>query len=383
MRTLPLVLCLLITATGPAWATEFRSGETVSVEPGEVIDDDLFVAGSNVTVAGTVTGDLLAAGQAVRITGPVGGSVMAAGQDVRVTGDVRGSVRAAGQTVTLAGEVGRNAAAAGQTLLLAETARIRRDLHAAANLLDLEGAVGRNAALVASTGTVRGQVADRLGFEGDKLTLGPSARVGGDLVYRTPREADIAERAVVVGAIQKLAPRAPGPKREPRRGRLLPRRALPWLAVVSFPTVFVFGLVGLALSPRFFLASANAVGRRAWWNVFLGALILLLGPAAVFLIMVTVIGLPLGLLGFVAWLTALIFSEVPVATSLGRFVVSRFTGAPASPYLGLFIGMLGLAVLAWIPLLGPVIIGLTALLGLGAYARAAKGVLVEMRHHPA
>jgi len=381
VRTSALIVCLLIAAIAPAYATEFRSGDSVSVEPGEVIDDDLFIAGSSVTVAGTVTGDVLAAGQVVRITGPVGGSVMAAGQDVRVTGDVAGSVRAAGQTVTLGGDVGRNAAAAGQTLLVAETARIQRDLHAAGNLLDLDGAVGRNVGMAASSGTVRGQIGGELRFEGNALKLAPSARVGGNLLHRSSQPLEIASGAVIAGETQQLPPKPRGPERQPRASKA--HRILPLLTLISFPAVFVFGVVGLALGPRLFLASANAVGRRLWWNAFLGILILLLGPAAVFVVTITVVGIPIGLLAFIAWMTALMFSQVPVATSLGRFLVSRFTGGGVSPYLGLFIGLIALAALAWVPVIGIIIGGLTVLLGLGAYARAAKGIIVEMRHHPA
>jgi len=381
VRTSALIVCLLTAAIAPGYATEFRSGDSVSVEPGEVIDDDLFIAGNSVTIAGTVTGDILAAGQAVRITGPVGGSVMAAGQDVRVTGDVVGSVRVAGQTVTLGGDVGRNAAAAGQTLLIAETARIQRDLHAAGNIFDLDGVVGRNVGMAASAGTVRGQVGGELRFEGEALKLAPSARVDGNLLHRSSQPLEIARGAVILGETQQLPPRPRGPERQPRASRV--HRILPLLTLISFPAVFVFGVVGLALGPRLFLASANAVGRRSWWNAFLGILIILLGPAAVFVVMITVVGLPIGMLAFIAWMTALMFSQVPVATALGRFLVSRFTGGGVSPYLGLFIGLIALAALAWVPVVGIIIGGLTVLLGLGAYARAAKGVIVEMRHHPA
>ncbi len=381
VRTSALIVCLLITASAPAYATEFRSGDSVSVEPGEVIDDDLFIAGKSVTISGAVTGDVLAAGQAVRITGPVGGSVMAVGQDVRVTGDVEGSVRVAGQTVTLGGRIGRNILAAGETLLVAETVRVQRDLYVAGEILDMDGVVGRNVGMAASTGTVRGQVGGSLRFEGDALMLGPSARVGGNLLHRSSQPLEIASGAVIAGETRQLPPKPRGPKRQPRGLKV--HRILPLLTLISFPTVFVFGVVGLTLNPRLFLASANAVGRRSWWNVFLGILILLLGPAAVFVVMITVVGLPIGLLAFIAWMTALLFSQVPVATSLGRFVVSRFTGSGVSPYLGLFIGLIALAGLAWVPIIGIIIGGLTVLLGVGAYARAAKGIIVEMRRHPA
>jgi len=245
----------------------------------------------------------------------------------------------------------------------------------------VDGVVGRNAGMAAAAGTVRGQIGEELRFEGNALKLGPSARVGGNLLHRSSQPLEIASGAVIAGQTQQLPPRPRGPERQPWSPNL--HRILPLLTLISFPTALVFGVVGLALGPRLFLASANAVGRRSWWNAFLGILIILLGPAAVFVVMITVVGLPIGMLAFIAWMTALMFSQVPVATALGRFLVSRFTGSGVSPYLGLFIGLIALAALAWVPVVGIIIGGLTVLLGLGAYARAAKGVIVEMRHHPA
>ena len=88
LKVTVVALALVLLFVAPAFATEFRVGKSASVESGEVIDDDLFIAGNSVLVAGKVTGDVMAAGETVRVTGPVGGSVMAAGRDVRVTGEV-------------------------------------------------------------------------------------------------------------------------------------------------------------------------------------------------------------------------------------------------------------------------------------------------------
>jgi hypothetical protein len=383
MHRASLVLCLLMLVGVPAAATEFRSGDIVSVDAHEVIDDDLFIAGNSIKVAGEVTGDIFAAGQAVRLIGPVGGSVMVAGQDVRVIGDVTGSVRAAGQSVTLGGDAGRNAIAVAQTLLLADTAHVARDLHAAANLIELEGDVGRDATVFGATAAVQGEVGRHLHFDGDEVTLGSSALVGGDFFHRAPAVAEITEGAVVMGQSREL----------PRRERAAAPRHVwrgpdPWLvlrigAMLYLPAVLLFGIVGIAAGPRFFVGAAGAVGSRPWWSLLLGFLVLALGPTAVFLVMITVVGFPIGLLALVGWMTALLFSGIPVAIFLGRYVVSPARAPAVSPYLGLLVGMVILAALSWIPVIGFFTSALTVLLGVGAYARAAKGVAVEMRQYPA
>jgi len=373
-RTVALAVCLIVWVVAPGWATEFRAGKTVSIEPNEVIEDDLFAAGSSVLIAGRVTGDVFAAGDSVRVTGPIGGSVMAAGRDVRVTGAVDGSVRAAGQSVSLTGSTGRNAAIAGQIVLLSDTAEVARDVHAAGSTLSVDGEVGRRVAIVADTVSVRGEVGEELYLEGKTLSLGPAARVGGNLVYRSPEPIEVASGAVIAGETRSL----------PLRERPAPKREGPSALPLVFALMtLVFGLVGIAAAPRIFVAGADAVAHRPWWNLLLGLLTLVVGPAFVIVVMLTVIGLPIGLLVLVLWIAALVFSSVPVATFVGRWLVGRIKRGPVSPYLGLVVGLIVLALLTRIPVVGWLVSLAVLLIGLGVYLRAAKGLLGDMQKTPA
>jgi len=364
-------VCFIALLCSPAWGTEFRSGREVSIPSDEVVNDDLFAAGNSILIAGRVEGDVFAAGQTVRITGPVAGSVMAAGGHVEVADEVRGSVRAAGQNVRLAGTIGRNGAVAGESVVLAETLRVGRDLHAAGNTVDLDGSVDRNADIAAGTVTVRGTVAEKLYLEGGELSLSPTARVGGDVGYRSPNTLEIAEGAAIGGQTQQLPPREPE--------EAAPKRVSAARVVILLLMAFVFGAVGLALAPRFFGAAANAVGHRPWWNLLIGLLTLFLGPFAVLVVCVTIVGIPVGVLGLIAWLVALAFAGVPVGTFLGRRLLQLMGSARPSAYLGLFIGLVILSLLALVPVLGLIVKAVTIVLGLGVYARAARGVLAEMR----
>ncbi len=366
MKTALVVLCLLAVFVVPACATEFRTGQSITIGADEVIDDDLMVAGKSVLIAGKVTGDVLAAGQNIRVTGPVGGSVMAAGQDVIVTGDVEGSARLAGRSVTLGGIVKRNAQAAGQTVMVSDTADIKKDLHVGGNTVDFDGAVGRLFGLASQTAAIRGSVGGDLVFEGQALSLGPAAKVGGNLLYRSDAEPLIEPGATITGATTKLPPR-PGAK--PKRGGFSPVGFVIFLLMS-----FTFGAVGLAVLPRIFAASANAVGVRFWWNLVLGFILLIVTPMAVIVAMITVIGIPLGLVVLIAWIIWLVFSGVPVGTYIGGRLLRS-----ASPYWALLVGLLILLVLMAIPIIGGITKFVTILIGLAVYARATKGMIVEMR----
>jgi len=374
LRAVGLCACLIGLLASPSWATELRFANAVSVEAGEVIVDDLLVGGNSVLIAGEVQGDLLAVGQTVRITGPVRGSVMALGREVQIGGDVNGSVRAAGQSVTLSGRVGRNAAMAGQSLVLTDSAEIGRDFHGAAGNIDLDATVGRRVNLGGGTATVRGRIGEELFFRGEEISLGSTAVVGGNLVYRTPGAAAISPGAQIAGKTRRL----PLPiKAEPKK------RSPIFPAFLFLLVVFASGTVGLAAVPRLFRAAADAMANRLWWNLLLGVLTLIVVPIAALIVCFTVVGIPLAVLALVLWGAGLLFSGVPVGVFLGRWVGGGFRPSRMSPYLGLLIGLVVLTLIGFVPYLGSLTKFLTVLFGLGVYARAAKGLLVELRRHSA
>ena len=58
LSTILIVTLLMIFTAVPVLAFDARSGETVSVASGEVVDDDLYVGANTVIIDGTIYGDL-------------------------------------------------------------------------------------------------------------------------------------------------------------------------------------------------------------------------------------------------------------------------------------------------------------------------------------
>jgi hypothetical protein len=108
---------------------------------------------------------------------------------------------------------------------------------------------------------------------------------------------------------------------------------------------------------------------------------MLLG-SALFLGMSTVVGLPVAILALIGWFVALAFSEVPVAIFLGQRMMKPFISGAANVYAGLLLGLAVLAVVVLLHVVGPPLGGLAILLGVGAYSRSIKGLVVDMRRHP-
>lgn len=140
---LALVVFALLGAPQAARAQWIVQGDTIPA--GDVIDDDVILYGTDVTVDGTVNGDVVAIGTTVTINGTVSGSLVAVGRLVSMNGGIGGSVYVAGGTLRLgsASQVRHNVHFGGLLLDSARGSKIGRDLVAASVRASIGSEIGR------------------------------------------------------------------------------------------------------------------------------------------------------------------------------------------------------------------------------------------------
>ncbi len=362
-RTLSL-LVLLAAAAGlpsPARAFEVRHGDVVSVGPEETIEGRAVLTGQRVTLAGKVHGDAVAAGRHVVIRGTVSGDLYVAGEDVEILGAVEGNVHAAGGTVRIESHVDRSAWLAGRQVTLTPEATVAGDLAGGAVQLRIEGTVGRDADVGVRELYVSGAVGRNLSAWTEGGLVDASARVGGDLHGRVPREGAlrIAEGASVAGARDvTVHPEMAAQHREDRAGWNFFRGVFGLLAAL------LVALLAFRFAPGAIPASPRDAAEAGRW-IGIGFVLLVTVPAACLFVALTLFGIPLALMTFGAYLAACYLASVAVAVLLGRRIVrpgagtGRFLGATALGWIVLFI--VGL-----VPILGAAVRFLALLVGLGA-----------------
>ncbi|MBW7885155.1 MAG: hypothetical protein H3C34_21490, partial [Caldilineaceae bacterium] len=101
-----LALLLVLSLAGTAVAATLVSGDEYRLESGQVIEDNLYVAGEEIIIDGTVDGDLIAVGGYIEVNGRVTGDVLAAGGGIVINGAVEGDVRIAGGGLKVNGTIG-------------------------------------------------------------------------------------------------------------------------------------------------------------------------------------------------------------------------------------------------------------------------------------
>ena len=309
---------------------------------------DVVVAGRQIDIFQLVAGDLLAAGWRVTVSGPAEDDVRIAGGEVVVNAPVTGDLTVAGGDVTL----GPQTHVGGRSWITGRTVRI-------------DGILDRELQVAAATVAIAGEIRKPMHVIADTLDILPSARVLAPLTYKGSTEPRIAAGAIVNGPItyDRI------PRREARRAR-----AFPALSSLLFSVhLFLAGLLLLIFLPRFETATVATLRAQPGKSLLAGFVLLVTTPVAAFLLIISMLGLPIGLALGALYVMALVGGLLATAFFLGdaeaRLLGSGPTVTRGQHALLLLAGVLTLALLR--SLLGGVIVLAAVVFGLGALMLAA------------
>jgi cytoskeletal protein CcmA (bactofilin family) len=363
---LPILALLVLLPAAPALAADLRGGDAVIVASGDVIDDDLYIAASQIVINGTVNGDVLCVGDTITVNGTINGSISVLGMTISINGDVTHAVRVGGDTVAIRGNVGGDVLVAGSDVNMARTAKIGRDLLFAASKIRVDALIAdsiKGAATTASLGDGVGGNAE-MGIE--NLTIESTADIKGNLIYTSKNEANIVSGARIGGTTTHKLPE--------QRKPAFPASAAAWMRVMAFLMTLVTGGLIILLAPKRAGAVAASIRQRPWLSLGWGAIIFFATPAAAIIALITVIGVPAGLIGLVVYGIALYLSQIAVGLFIGSLIVGRFSKVDSKGVLlGAFaIGFVILTLVKLIPYAGFPIWLATVLFGLGAMALSQK-----------
>jgi cytoskeletal protein CcmA (bactofilin family) len=345
LGALLLVAALLLAAVpvvASAQATDDeRFGGTVIVDDGETVDGLETVAGT-VIVRGTVDGDLAATAGTVVITGTVTGDAEVVGGSLVVEGTVDGDLR------TAAGSV-----------VLRDGARVGGTVEAAAGSVTLDGAVDGDARLA-----------------GEEVRIGSTASVGGSVEYDAGTFV-LAEGVTVGGTVTEVDEvnivftpffGAPGDVEFPS-GPVFPPGTF---AVYGLFVNALLGVVLLAVAPGFADRVTDLGTTRALRSGGVGLLTFVAVPVALLVLAITIIGLPLSLVGAVLFALTLWVVQIYGALVVGTATLALFERE--NRWGALAVGLLVLLVLSFVPFqLGELLRFVVLLVGLGAVVLALRG----------
>lgn len=358
-----LLAFTIVACDGCRSQTEKRTRRVI-LSANEVHQGWYFAAGDEVLIEGTVNGDAYVAGGVVEVNGTINGDLLVGGGQVIVAGTVTDDIRAMGGTIRVSGKVGKDVSAAGGTVTILRTSTINGNLLVGCGSLEVTGTIGKEAKVASNDAELSGTVKGNVDFTGEYLSVRQGANIGGNVKARVGEKehVQIADGTVHGNVDVSLAEMQ-------HVTRILGYSLWGfWLKIVWAVGLLLMGLLLVFLFPKFIKGIGSMVTQRPGESLLWGFLGLIVIPIVSVLLLVTVIGMPIGLLLLTLFLWILYLSQLSLGVVLGNrlFTLEGRTGW--SLFWRLAVGVIIIQALTFIPYvrffvnLASIIFGLGAIL---------------------
>ncbi len=353
-----------------ALAADVRVGEQPSIGAGERITDDVYIAGGSVSSSGVIFGDLIAGGGNIVVSGSVGGDLMAGGGSVIVISNIPDDVRVGGGNIVIQGTVGGDLLVGGGQVHISSS-RVGGDVIAGGGLIRIDAAVGGD--ILAGGGEVylNGPITGSVKVKADKLTLGKNAVISGDITYSAKKEMTLEEGAVVRGEI----------KFEPRKEMKAGANVLAFLGLGKLAALLACALLIGLIFRRYAREIVGLVTRSPLTELGRGLVIAIVLPVLSVFLLITVVGIPLGIIGLVSFVGASLFVWILAPIILGsvvyRFITKRDTYEVS--WTTILLGVVLYSILSFIPILGWIVQCGLIFATLGAAVKLKWSIVKEWR----
>jgi cytoskeletal protein CcmA (bactofilin family) len=330
-------------------------------------EEDVILAGSTVNFDGSVVGDLFMGARIGTFNGNILGNLHTAGQRATINGTVERSYRGFAQNIIVNADVGGDATLFCQDLTLSNESRIGRDAAFFCAAAFLNGAIDRDAYIFAGEVNISGRIEGNVKINADRITIAPTAHIGGNLEYSSEEKAKISSEAQIMGETKwKKETSATGAA---DISSMAPPPTGPVWSLIFLAGSIIIGIVIVVSKRAGVTAVVEEIKSNALVSGALGLAIIIVAPILLLLFGFTVIGLPLAIVGMAAYSILFWTGKVFVGIALGVWILS-LRKKEGSPSLGwaLLLGMIVLALLFKIPLLGWVTYLVAWALGAGALA---------------
>ncbi len=334
------------------FAKEEIETKQVKVSVDQTINHNYYVAGENIEIYGTINGDLFLAGENILIdSANINGDVFVVAKNVDIKGNVKGNVRAiVGEKLNLTADVERNVSFAGKDLSLANTNSIKGHLSVWAEKVDLQGGLVGNLEGSMQTLVLNNSIGGSANLylwqaQDNNWQISETAKINGDVNYHALQEKNFFKPEQVAGSINFT-------KLDKNQNSKSITDIL-WTMVLKFFSLLVAGMLALYFFKSFFHSAMAKVQAKPWQLILWGLLFLLAGPLVLFLVAMTIIGLPVAVIALVLWVIMLYMAQVVSAWLIGWWLKHKFFKEKNWTDLSvLAFGILVLIILCKIPVLG-------------------------------
>jgi cytoskeletal protein CcmA (bactofilin family) len=362
-------LLVVVTPAPPASAVDLRLHEGVHLTADETIEGTLVVSGDFLHIDGVIRGDVFAFVEQMTVRGKIEGNLFAIARDLELSGVVDGSVHAAAENLNVDAQIRGNLYTLSDVLTLAPEGRVGLDSFHIGERVRIEGEVRRDLIAGGEHVEIRGSVGRDFETWAKRAKILSTASIANNVIAHVRDESDLelADGALVGGetSIEPL-----DSVRHHRLARYTHAAFYFWL-LIRLCAAFLVGLALYALLPQIFGGRISS-GSEFFRSLGVGFVVLFVAPIALVIAGLTLVGLPIALIGGGLYLTALYLTGIVVAAMIGVSLVRPRSEGLRDFGVALLVGVLILTVATHIPFLGGILRLVVALVGLGLLTDRAR-----------
>lgn len=247
-------------------------------------------------------------------------------------------------------------------IILSNNTHIGGDLIFVSNKTDIKGDVNGNVYGLSEYTNLYGHISGDANLEVGELNVLPNAKIDGNLTYSSPKETIISPGIVSknINYEKKILT---------EKEKNVEKSIIWWF--VKYLSLLILGLFALVLVPNRTIAISQNIPTFPLLNLLIGFVFVVVGFSFPFLLFVTVIGIPLGLLILFVTIIAIYAARMYLGLWLGNIIFSRI-GKKSKPWMDMVLGLFILSILISLPWIGFIVYLFVTFISIGSIFREQK-----------
>jgi hypothetical protein len=326
--------------------------QTTYLPEQETINGLYFKNAENITIDGTINGEAYLFGENVTVNGKINGDVLIIASNIDVNGNVSDSLRILGKQVHISGNVGKNLTILAWQTNIENKSTITGNAVLFGNKSQVFGIIQGESRITSRETYAAGK------FEKTVTFVSPNISISKNNVFKQGKiiqTKDLKDN-VFFWPNNKFIQIISGKTRT--LGNFL-----------SFFGYLIIGLVLTFLYPKHFTNINHFLTDKPLASFIIGLIFYLVLPFIVVFIALTIVGIPISLVILTIMLVILFVSRIITALFIGSLILKDSD----SKFFPLFLGLIILQLVFWIPFFGIVFKVITVITGSGALLLSKLG----------
>ncbi len=351
-----LIMILLLTTTVLAEQSKYNDKNSFVLN--DTYTGNLYLNAPIININSNLKGELYAISNYVNINDFVEQDIGVIASDFTLIGTAGNNLRVIARNVKIDGPIFSEAIILGRNVEFTNSSVVVGPVNIQATNVIIDGKFNDGASIKADKVTLNGEIDGNATIEAAVFIMGPNAKVTGDLSSNRMIQKDDRIGGNVIKFADKYSPEN--------------AMSITFGKIIFFLIIIFIGAAAILVSKKYSERVVKATCGRFWLSLLVGLLAILIVPVAGFLLLFTIIGIPITILLALTYIGALILALAFSAMLLGRLDLKMFQSKRKNAlWLELIIGAIILALLSFIPVIFWIVLVILMMTAVGGMLLAA------------